>query len=139
MKSLSSVCLSVTKFSQDWIISFFWSCTWSQLTMISIDWRNQILEKKKKKWRPDLVPKIRCFAIFLSLSYISLEIAYNDSLRQHLTPSRGKTHRKNFLVPKFGPVGPEIRFFAIFSSLVHWFSFKCYKIIAWNNVYLLVL
>ena len=29
---------------------------------------------------------------------------------------------------------PEIRFFAIFSSLVHLFSFKLHKIIAWNNL-----
>ena len=27
--------------------------------------------------------------------------------------------------------------FAIFSSLVHWFSFKLHRMIAWNNVQLL--
>ena len=34
-----------------------------------------------------------------------------------------------------GPeIGPEIRFFAIFSSLVHSFSFKLHRMITWNNV-----
>ena len=52
MKSLSSVCPSVlpsvTKLSQDWIISFFWYCAWWLLTIISSDWRSQIFEKKWK-------------------------------------------------------------------------------------------
>ena len=43
-KSLWSVCPSarpsVTKFSQDWIISFFWYCPWWWLTIISSDWRS---------------------------------------------------------------------------------------------------
>ena len=38
-------------------------------------------------------------------SYIFLEIAYNDSLRQCLTPNK-----KNF-GPKRAKIGPEIRFF----------------------------
>ena len=38
--------LSVTKFFQDWIISFFWYCTW-WLTMISSDWWSQVFEEKK--------------------------------------------------------------------------------------------
>ena len=37
---------SVTKFFQDWIISFFWYCTW-WLTMISSDWWSHVFEKKK--------------------------------------------------------------------------------------------
>ena len=41
-----SICRSVTKFSEDWIISFFWYCTWLSLTMISSDWRSQISEEK---------------------------------------------------------------------------------------------
>ena len=41
-----SVRPSVTKFFQDWIISFFWYCTW-WLTMISSDWWSQVFEKKK--------------------------------------------------------------------------------------------
>ena len=35
-----------------------------------------------------------------------LEIAYEDSLQQCLTSSRGKTHEKH-LEPKFGPKGPK--------------------------------
>ena len=46
-----SVCLSVrpsvTKFSQDWFISFLWYFTWWHLTLISSDWRRQIFEEKK--------------------------------------------------------------------------------------------
>ena len=36
--------------------------------------------------------------------------------------SRGKTHKKNFGDPKFGQASqnqPEVRYFDIFSSLVH--------------------
>ena len=39
-------------------------------------------------------------------SYVFLEIEYHVSLRQCLTPSRGKTHEKS-LGPKFGPNGPK--------------------------------
>ena len=43
---------------------------------------------------------------------------------------------------KFGPNRPKsvpkLVFFAIFSSLVHWFSFKLHRMIAWNIVLLLV-
>ena len=39
--------------------------------------------------------------------YVFPKIAYNDSLRQCLTSSRGKTHDKSFLRPKFGPNGPK--------------------------------
>ena len=63
---------SVTKFSQDWIISFFY-CTWWWLTIISSDWWSQILKKKKKlagriwaKWTK-IGPKTRCFFIFSNL------------------------------------------------------------------------
>ena len=45
---------SVTKFSQDWIISFFY-CTWWWLTIISSDWWSQIL-KKKKNWQAEFGP-----------------------------------------------------------------------------------
>ena len=34
--------------------------------------------------------------------------------------------------------GSEVRFFAIFSILVHQFSFKLHRMIAWNNIALLV-
>ena len=37
---------SVSKFSQDWIISFIWYCAWWYLTIVSSDWRSQIFEKK---------------------------------------------------------------------------------------------
>ena len=65
-------------------------------------------------------------------SYIFLEIEYDECLRQCLTSSRGKTHEKQV------KTGPEIRFFAIFSSLAHYFSFYLYRMIAWNNFQLLI-
>ena len=53
-----------------------------------------------------------------------LEIAYNDSLQQCITSSRGKTHETDFWGTKFGlklaRIWPEIRFclFLKFVSLV---------------------
>ena len=50
------------------------------------------------------------------------EIEYDDSLRQCLTSSRGKIHEKNFgpqILTKQQKMGSEIRFLAIFSSLIH--------------------
>ena len=55
-------------------------------------------------------------------SYIFLEIEYDDSLRQYLTSSRGKIDEKNFwaqILAKQVKIGPEIRFFTIFSVFVH--------------------
>ena len=56
-------------------------------------------------------------------SLVFLEAVCNDSLQQSLTSSRGKTReKKNFGIQIWGKrakIGPEMRFFAIFSSLVH--------------------
>ena len=38
------------------------------------------------------------------------------------------------IVDKRAKIGPEIKFFAIFSSFVHYFYFKLCRVIAWNNV-----
>ena len=58
------------------------------------------------------------FCHFLKFdSLVFLGIAYNDSLQQCLTSSRGKTHKNNWGVSS--NLSPEIRFFAIFSSLIH--------------------
>ena len=57
------------------------------------------------------------FLKFGSLDF--LEIACNNSLQQCLISGRGTTHEKIFLGPTFGQIGPESRFFTIFSSLVH--------------------
>ena len=75
-----------------------------------------------------------------SRSFIFL--AYYDSLRQCLISRRDKTHEKKFCTQiwvKRIKVVPQIRFFAISSSLVDQFSFKFHRMIAWKNVYLLVL
>ena len=67
-------------------------------------------------------------------SYVFPEIGYNDSLRQCLISSRGKTHEKILFRPKFGPNGtkssPKLGFFAVFSSYINQFSFKLHRTIA---------
>ena len=73
-----------------------------------------------------------------SRSYIFL--AYYDSLRQCLISRRDKTHEKKLCTQiwiKWVKVVPQIRFFAISSSLVDQFSFKFHRMIAWKNVVLL--
>ena len=63
------------------------------------------------------------FCHFLKFgSLVFLEVAYNDSLQQCLTASRGKNHEKKFgtqIGAKGAKIGPETKFFAIFSGLVH--------------------
>ena len=65
------------------------------------------------------------FSYFLKFgSLVFLEITYNDRLQQCLTSRRGKTHEKkkfwNKIWAKNEPKsGPQLFFFAIFSSLVH--------------------
>ena len=59
-----------------------------------------------------------CFFKFGSLVF--LEIAYGDSLQQCITSSRGKTHKKDWGGGQiWAKIGLDIRFSAIFSSLVH--------------------
>ena len=75
--------------------------------------RARFLKKKKKNWQsqfgpngPKSGPKLD-FCHFLKLgSLVCLEIAYNDSLQQFLTSSRGKIHKKD-LGPRFVPKGPS--------------------------------
>ena len=52
-------------------------------------------------------------------SLVFLEVAYSDSLQQCLTSARGKTHEKCLGTQFWAKIGPEICFFAIFSSLAH--------------------
>ena len=60
-----SVCLTITKLSQEWIISFFWYCTWWWLTMLYSDWRGHIVEKTfgGQNLSP-AGPKMKFFGIF---------------------------------------------------------------------------
>ena len=75
-------------------------------------------------------------------SLVFLEIAYNESLQQCLTCSRGKIPDKKFGDLIFGKMGQNQAkiqgFFAIFSSLFHQFSFELHRMIACNNVQFLV-
>ena len=83
-------------------------------------------------------PETSFFCHFLEFgSLVFLQIAFNDSLQQCLTSSRGKIHKKNFEAQfwvKGAKIGSETRFFAIFSSLAHQFSMKLYTTIACNNL-----
>ena len=60
----------------------------------------------KKGPKLDLTPGLRPFSQIWFISF--LEVAYNDSLQQCLTRSRGKIFEKNFFDPKFGPKGPKL-------------------------------
>ena len=52
--------------------------------------------------------KTRFFCHFLRFgSLVFLEIAYNDSLQQCITPSRGKNHKKIFWEPNLGQKGAK--------------------------------
>ena len=73
-----------------------------------------------------LIPGVHCYIIlvffyFLKFgSLVFLEIAYNVSLQQCLTSSRGEIHEKYLeaqICTKRVNIGPEIRIFAIFPSL----------------------
>ena len=56
-------------------------------------------------------------------SFVFLEIAYSDSLQHCLTSTRSKTYDTKIgdlkLWPKGTKIRPKIRFFAIYSTLVH--------------------
>ena len=62
--------------------------------------------KKKKKKKKNLVAQTQLFCYFLKfVSLVFLEITYSDSLRECLTSSRGKIHKKKFLIPNLGRRG----------------------------------
>ena len=90
---------------------------------------------KKKFWGPNLGQRGQkwaqnqgFFCHFLKFgSLVFLEIAHKDSLQQRITSSRGKGY-------VWLKSAPKLVFFFILSSLVHQFSFKLQRLIAWNNV-----
>ena len=98
----------------------------------------------KKNLGPNLVQggqnrsRNQVFCYFLKFgSLIFFEIAHSDSLQQCLACSRGKIFEKILgptLWSKGAKIGPKIRFFAIFSSLLDQFSLKLHTVIACSNV-----
>ena len=69
-------------------------------------------------------PKTR-FCHFVKFGLlVFLEIAYSDSFQQCIISSRVKTHKKNWGAKIWAKIGPETRFFAVFSILVYYFSLK---------------
>ena len=84
------------------------------------------------------MPKMSFFSIFLSSNdQFSLRlrtvIAQNNVL--HLVEV--KLTKKILTVQIWAKIGPEIKFLAIVSSLVHSFSFKLHRMIPWKNIQLL--
>ena len=80
---------------------------------------------------PKFGPKTSFFRHFLKFgSLVFLQIAYNDSLQQCLTNSRGKIHEKTFLGSKSGlnrpKSGPKLGFLPF--SQVWCISFPSYCI-----------
>ena len=59
---------------------------------------------------------------------VEVKLTKNKQTNKQKKKTRAKTWAK------WAKIGPEIKFFAIFSSLVHQFSFKLYRMIDWNNV-----
>ena len=102
------------------------------------------VKSMKKNLGPNLVQggqnrsRNQVFCYFLKFgSLIFFEIAHSDSLQQCLACSRGKIFEKILgptLWSKGAKIGPKIRFFAIFSSLLDQFSLKLHTVIACNNV-----
>ena len=101
----------------------------------------------KKIWGPSLGKtdqnwiQNQIFCHFLKYGSLDfLEIAQDESLEQYLTTSRRKAPPKfgrgggGQVWVKYTKIGPQIRFFVIFSSTVRQFSFKMHRMIIWNNV-----
>ena len=98
-----SVCLSfhpsVTKFSQDWIISFF-LILYMMIAYHGFSWLAKpdfFWGGGEKKMAARIWVQNEFFCDFIEFgSYIFLEITYNDSLQPFLTSTWGKTYDKNF-------------------------------------------
>ena len=140
-KSVSK--LGFSPISQVWFISFLWN------------WYNDSLQQCLACTRGKIQGKILFghkfgpngqksalklgFLQFSQVWFISFPwYCIHDSLQQCLTCSTNKIHEKNLGDPNLfqgSKIGPQTRFFAIISSLVHYFSLKLYTMIACNNVY----
>ena len=139
MKSLSSACLSLNFFKIGSLVfsdskhDDSWS--WYLLTDEARFLEKKLVARIWAQWAS--LRFIRFFTNFLSLDYtFSLKlrtvIACNNVY--HIVEIK---LMKKYLGSRFGPSGPKsgpnLDFFAIFSSLAHYFSFKLHRIIAWNN------
>ena len=86
--------------------------------------------------------QIQVFCHFLKFGPLAFTlIDQDDILEQYLPNSRYNTKNiggRGEILGKRAKIGPKISFFAIFSSLVHYISFKLHRMIAQNNVQLIV-
>ena len=82
-------------------------------------------------------PEVRFFAIFTSLLHqfsLKLHTVIACSNVQHVIKVKSMKKFWALIWSKGAKIGPEIRFFAIFSSLLHQFSLKLHTVIACKNV-----
>ena len=100
--------------------------------------------------RPSVCPRVRpsvLHKVFSRLGHQFFLIQYmmivGHNIQCLTKPGFLKKKKKNktkqkIMTPqiqvKWTKIGPQTRFFAIFSSLVHWFSLKLHTMIACNNV-----
>ena len=92
-------------------------------------------------WRlVEIKPRIRFFAIFSSLVHqFSFKLHRRISCNNTQLIVELKSTKKTLgtqIWAKRAKIVPKIRFFTIFSSSVHQFSWKLHKMIDWNNVYI---
>ena len=121
--------LGFLPFSQVWFISFSWNSINGSLQQCLISSGRKIHKKflrpKFESNEPKSGPRL-VFCHFLKVgSLVFLEIPYNDSFQPCLISSTDKTckkKKKTFeaqMWAKWAKIRLEIKFFAIFSSLLH--------------------
>ena len=117
----------------NWISELFWFWT--------LDVSRQRLMKSLLPVCPSICPSAHPSLRFVKIvSLVFSDIVYHDSWPWYLVTEEFflKIFEKKVLAAqiwaKWAKIGPEPRFFVIFSSLVHYFSYKLHKMIAWNNV-----
>ena len=88
---------------------------------------------------PSVYSSVRPLLSFLKIgSLVFSDIIHDDSWPWYLLTDRARFLKKNFGDPnewaRWDKIGSKNRFFAIFSSLIHYFSLKLHSTIACNNV-----
>ena len=82
-------------------------------------------------------------SVRLSLHFLKTgSLVFSDIVQDDTRPWYLVTDKARFLKKTMAAwiwvqgayIRPKMRFFTIFSSLVHYFSFKLHRMIAWNNV-----
>ena len=128
---------SVSKFSQDWIISFIWYCAWWYLTIVSSDWRSQIFEKKiiffcdpnlgpGPKWDFSSFSWVWIRIISFPWNWIQWQLATMTNIDKRLNPTK-----KNFwaqIWARRAKIGRKLDFL-LFCQV--WFTSYAWNFIQW--------